>query len=156
MNNRFPEINNINIDRNFFNSNTRQNKEWKNKKEIDIENINHINKYSVNLDRELFNNKTIDNYVDNYSFHNERQINDYTYKFSHKNKYNYDNIPGERIHTENSRQQKTPLNLEKETFVDRSYKINPYTNDKNRNIDRINTINSNDEIFEKFDPNKNY
>jgi hypothetical protein len=161
MNKKFHEIarkdNNINNDRNFFNTNTRQDKEWKNKNNNDnIKNLNNYNKHSVNLDRELFNNKTYNNYVDNYSFHNERQINDYTYIYSHKNKYNYDNTPGERLELKNSRHEKVPLNLQTQTFVDRSYKINPYVKNNNRNIDRINPINSNDELFEKFDPNKNY
>lgn len=161
MNKKFNEIarkdNNINNDRNFFNTNTRQNKEWKNKNNIEnIKSLDNYNKLSVNLDRELFNIKTNNNFINSELFHNERQFNDYTYTYSHKNKYNYDNTPGERINIENSRQQKTPLNLKKQTFVDRSYKINPYVDNKKINIDRMYPKNSNDELIEKFDPNKIY
>ena len=81
MNKRFHEIarqsNNINVDRSFFNANTRQDKNWENQSKFES---SKIDKFSVNLDRDLFNqSSSLSQKVNKDKIFRNRNWNDYNY-----------------------------------------------------------------------------
>lgn len=143
------QSNNINIDRSFFNANTRQDKDWK--KQSDFK--KKINKFSVNLDRDLFNQSTYyDKKVDKDTIFQNRNWNDYNNINSYKNKYNYDDS-GKRIYSLNTRTEKILLDTEQNNFVNRSFNSNPYVSNQRINPTRIKTIDTKNNNSDKLKKN---
>ena len=165
MNRRFHEVarqqNNINMDRQFFNSNTRQDKEWlKQSKKPDQK----LDKTDVNIDRQFFNINTVEefSYINKNRQIADRNWNQYQYAHSSRNKNIYSDT-GKRIYSTSTRIDKEPLNTEKTSFVDRSVKANPYlkVNLGTTRIQTIDTKNTNVKNYKnqkknKFDPFKIY
>lgn len=127
MNRRFNEIirkrDNVNIDRSFFNANTRQDKNWE--KQIQIRKQNNLNSDLINLDRKFFNvNTNTLQFTDNNKQLNNRQFNDFeiTHNLRNRGTTFHDN----RLMTSNSRQQRKILKTDKNTFVKRMVNTNPY------------------------------
>ena len=142
MNRRFHEVarqqNNINVDRSFFNANTRQDKNWAQQSQQPHQKFR---KDDINADRQFFNISTNDTYhfIDTDRQLAERQFNDYTVANSMRNKSNYSN-DGQRITHSNTRNDKEVLDTEEGTFVQRSVNTNPYAHANDFGVTRIQAI----------------
>ena len=142
MNRRFHEVsrqqNNVNLDRNFFNANTRQDKDWQQQSQKPNQ---QLNKHDVNADRAFFNINTNAqfSYADKNRQMVDRQFNNYTVQNSIRNKDIY-NDTGKRIYAANTRDEKNPLELEQNTFINRSVNSNPYAKDTNIGVTRLQSI----------------
>jgi len=144
MNRRFHEIarqqNNVNLDRSFFNANTRQDKNWKQQSQ---KQDNKIDRTSVNLDRQMFNTNTNSQFA---NFDTNRQIadrsfNNYQYANSMRNKSLYTNeISGQRIASHSDRNVRTALKTDDSNFVKRTVSTNPYAKNVNLGATRIQSI----------------
>ena len=141
MNKRFNEIarqqNNVNLDRSFFNANTRQDKNWD--KQSNVKKHNNTNADFVNMDRQFFNVNTNANFefADNNSQINNRQFNNFEVAHNLRNRQTtfHDN----RLMTNNARQHKKILKNDDNTFVKRMVNTNPYAQPQ-IGVTRIQTI----------------
>ena len=144
MNRRFHEIarqqNNVNVDRSFFNANTRQDKNWQQQSQKPQ---HKLNKNDINADRAFFNINTNEayNYIDKNRQIADRNFNQYLYANSMKNKNIYEN-DGYRIKQNNTRNYKNNLDTEKNNFVNRTVNTNPYAKNINVGVTRIQAIDS--------------
>ena len=148
---------NINIDRDLFNKNTRQDKNLEQQKNIE----NNLKNDEVNLDRQMFNIDTnqykiseVNKQVVDRRFQEYLNINNFRNKKT--------NNHGVRIEAKNERKEKVILK-DKTQLNERIFTINPLvikTNNNYKRISSIDTTNVNNERFKnskhKFNPNINY
>ena len=154
INDLLKQRENVNMDRDFFNKNTRQDKNWdKQNKQNDLE-------YNeVNLDRQMINIDTnqyktnINKQVVDRRFHEYLNIN---------NIRNKKNINANRIQYKNERKDKVILKNQTQ-LNERIFTINPLiikTNNNNKRIETIDTTNTDYEKYKsskfKFNPEVNY
>ena len=150
MNKRFHEIarqqNNINMDRSFFNANTRQDKNWN--QQSQKPKSHNVDSF-INIDRQMFNvntNATFD-FVDNNTQINSRQFNNFEVAHNLRNRQTtfHDN----RLSVNNSRQQKKILKNDSNTFVKRMVNTNPYAQ-HNIGVTRIQAMDTKHSDSNKF------
>lgn len=144
MNRRFHEVarqqNNVNLDRSFFNANTRQDKNWKEQSQKPQQ---RLDKTSVNLDRQMFNTNTN---TQHHHFDTNRQISDrsfnsYEYANSMRNKQLYTTeISGQRILSHSDRNKRATLKTDDSNFVKRIVNTNPYAKNVNLGATRMQAI----------------
>lgn len=146
---------NINMDRNFFNKNTRQDKNW------EKQNTNNQNnsKDEVNLDRQMFNMDTNQHKTEINKQVVDRRFQEY---LTINNIRNKKNINGNRIQPQKERKDKVILKNQTQ-LNERIFTINPLiikTNNNYKRIETVDTTNINTERFKnsknKFDPTINY
>ena len=144
MNHRFNEhirnSNNVNLDRQMFNSNTRQDKNWQYQRQTQIQKHNKFDSGLVNMDRQMFNVNTNTKYQfpDSNNEINDRQFNQFQVTHNLRNRQTTFHDP--RLIGQNSRQTKIILKTEDNTFVKRMVNNNPYAKDVSVGVTRIQTI----------------
>jgi len=153
MNKRFHEIarqqNNINLDRSFFNANTRQDGNWKKQSTKPKQ---HIQGNLINLDRQIFNVNTNRNsnftFTDSNDEINNRQFNQYQVAHNMRNRQTTFHDP--RLMGTNSRIEKKILKTESNIFVKRMVNTNPYAQNVQIGVTRIQTIDTKHGDHQKY------
>jgi hypothetical protein len=140
MNRRFHEQvrngNNVNIDRQFFMNNTRQDKNWIQQSQKPQQ---QLSKNDINADRVFFNIATNQISQNTNSQIADRNFSQYAFTNSIRNKEIY-NDTGKRIYSSNTRNDKILLDTEKNNFINRSVNSNPFARDVNIGVTRIESI----------------
>ena len=153
MNRRFHEVarqqNNINIDRSFFNANTRQDKNWQQQRQKPKQ---QFDRTSVNLDRQMFNTCTNGQcYFDANQQIANRNFNNFEYANSMRNKQLYTSeISGQRIISHSDRTNKAPLKTDDSNFVKRIVNTNPYAKNVNIGTTRIQAIDTQNNDYNQY------
>ena len=154
MNKRFNEIarqqNNVNMDRQMFNVNTRGNDSTFKRQQIQKHNSHNAD--FVNMDRQMFNVNTNRNsdftYANSNNEISNRQFNQFQVTHNMRNRQTTFHDP--RLIGSNSRVEKKILKTEDNTFVKRMVNSNPYAKNVQVGVTRIQTIDTKHGDHQKY------